>query len=323
MSRQEKSEELKGLEQKLNVRLETPYHEGDKVAKVKFHFSKRVWADLANKEGELLPMCCANISTIRDEFMDAMREDGWMDAQSMQNIVVNMSGHEWEADHPVSKVKQVYEELEPRLKCRDVMSCNPDNVRGAVSRVYFDDIWKFCANYGSDSMFSGWGRTAQERATHNKRLYDIMPTVRALYKFLEDTKFGPADGVALVRKANGELYEFYGRGLALFRNEEEAQECLKRWINSEQVGADDAEIRKVRVSLEKGVEYIETLENPWETQQDRQIDEGHYDNLWRQINDLRRENEENQKNDRVEAILLSTLKQLQALNRAGLPEDDE
>jgi hypothetical protein len=296
MARQEKSETLKELEKRLNVRVETPYHDGDKVAKVKFHFSRRVWADLANKEGELLAACCANISTIRDQLIDAMRDDGWMDAESLQVCVVNMDGHSWEEDHPVSKLKQVYDALEPHLKMRDLLSTAPDSVKGAVSRVWFSDIWKFCAEFGSDSMYSGWGENAQQRATHNKRLYDIMPTIRNLYKFLEDTKFGPAHGFALVRVANGELYEFYGRGLALFRNEDEARQCRERWINSEQVKPEDVEIKAVRVSLEHGVEFIDSIttavvEHQWDEKKPELINAVQKENLWSRLNELRRDND--------------------------------
>lgn len=311
-----KNNELKTLEKSLDVKIETPYNETEKIARVKFHFSKQTWADLANKESELLGTCCANISSIRDEFIGAMRENGWMDAQSMQNIVVNMTGHDFNDNHPITKVKQVYNALENRLVVyHKSNSCNVDNVKATCSRVWFADIWKFCANYAHASMFSDWGNNAQSRATHNKGLYDIIPTIRALYKHLQDTKFGPVDGVALVRKANGEIYEFYGRGLALLPNEKEANKCLKQWINTNQVQAGDVEVKKVRVSLENGVEFIETLENPWKEIKEPLINDEHYDYLRERLNELRYENNASFKNDRVEVILLNAIKQLADLSK--------
>lgn len=312
----QKSQTLKNLEKQLNVEVSTSYDNGDKVREVKFRFSKEEWADMANKEGELLPVCCANISTIRNVLVAALREDGVFSVEEMERIVVNMDGHDWEENHPVSKIKQVYKALLSHLEPRTVSSVSQDSVQGAASRVWFDEIWKFCSSYSRDSMFHEWGKTAQDRATHNKRLYDIMPTVRALYKFLDKTKFGPAEGFAIVRKATNELYEFYDRGLALFRNQEEADKCLERWMATKQVPVGDVEIRKVRISLENGVEFIEEITEKWEADNTPSIDKNQARELWYKISELRNYYRCRYKNDKVEAILLKAMRDLKVLETA-------
>lgn len=67
----------KELNQELGVKVafETPFSSLHKIGRIKLGFAKRVWADIANKKGKLLPPCCASISSIRDRFIDAQRED--------------------------------------------------------------------------------------------------------------------------------------------------------------------------------------------------------------------------------------------------------
>jgi hypothetical protein len=249
----EKSKKLLFFEAEYGIEVKTAYRDGDKVHSVKFSFPKEVWADLGNKEGNLLGVCCGNISTMRDCFVDAWREDGWMTAESMQQLVVNMESHEWEGSHPASKVKQVYEALLDHLEIRPAFFSDPEELGGTVSRIWFGDIWRFCARYGHDSMFSDWAKSIQSKATHNLRLHEILPTVKLLYEKLAETKFPPVEGYALINK-NNQIYEFRNSTLAIFDSKRQAEEILNNWLRSGQVKNEDVEIRLVRISLEKGIE---------------------------------------------------------------------
>ncbi len=321
MPRQEKSDFFKEMEAKHEVEVETSY-DGDKVYSVKFNFTNEVWADLSNKEGNLLAHCCANVSAMRDCFVGALREDGKMSADDMQILVVNMAGHEYEADHPATKVKEVYEDLLEHFNFRSAYSVDHENVRNAVTRGYFNDIWEFCGKYGSDSMMSSWAENARDQATHNLRLHEIIPTVRTLYNKLAETKFPPIEAYGLVRLATNQLYEFRVGQLAVFDTKNEAERLLKQWIRSGQVGKDDAKICTVRISLEKGLEFIEEITNPF-VKPVSQVDPKQVTDFFFKLNELRTENEEKWKNDKVEVILLSAIKQIQALSKPGIQDDDD
>lgn len=317
---EEKSQVLLDLEEKLGVEVETPYHDGNKVTNVKFTFPKEVWGDLANKEGDLLPMCCGSISTIRDVFIEAMRSDGEMSVEGMELIVANAVNHTFDAincghdsDHPVTKVLKVWEELHPYMDFKSgLMDSDPKSVEDALYRVSFNKIWKFCSEYGWYSLSNNWGKNAHDRAIHNKALFDILPTVKVLYEKLHEIKFPPVEGYCLVRKATNLPYET-NRGFAIFDNKEEAQKTLERWIKTNQVEEKNAEVHAVRVSMEKGIELLEKVENPWCNKEKVEITEEHSSDLFQKINEIRRWNEKNVKNDKVEAILHKAIKDVQKL----------
>lgn len=294
----------------MDVDIEPSWGKNNKISQVRFKFSPEVWADIANKEGELLPMCCANISAIRDQFVAAMREDYWMTAEQMEILVVNMSGHEYDLDHPVTKVADVYNQLIKHLDTRKPSSADPNDLDGAVNRVWFSHIWKFCAQYGCNRMYSDWGSSIHECASHNRQLFEVIPVVKTLYDKLLSTGFPPIEGYALVRKANNQIYEFPHKRLAILPTKEDAEQILESWIKSRQVKAKDVEIRTVRASVEKGIEFIARVNTPWSGDSESKIDPQQHTALFEAINKWRSKNDAVFKNDYVEDILLRCLKEL-------------
>lgn len=262
MPREELCKELKKIAEEEGVEIQPMFSHGDQVDKVKFKFSKATWADLANKEGDLLPMCCANVSTMRDAFMAAMREDGFMDAKDIQQLVINMSGHEYDAKHPATKVAQVYKRIEKYIKLNEITTTDLSDPRDVACNVWFGDVFKFCVEYGHNSMFSNWGEDPHDIAAHNLMLFQILPTVKALGDHLHKAGFPPIEGYALVNQANGRIYEMF-RGLALFLTKEKALDVLEKWINTKQVKKGEAEMRTVRVSWQNGVEFIDKVKVLW------------------------------------------------------------
>ena len=252
------SPELAKLTKELGVKIGTPYDKPDRVERVRFSFNEKTWADLANKEGELLPTCCASISSIRDAFISAMRENGWMDCNSMQSIVFNMSSHDFEQDHPVSKVVQVYEKLKEHLHFTlGVGTRNLDNVHDVCSLIK-----DFCLDYWSNSMFDNWGESANDVATHNRAMFQIFPAIKALAAKFDKMALPPVEGYALVRKSNKEVCEMR-RGMAIFSDKDDAEKVLADWLKTKQIDPDIAEIMPIRVSWEKGIEFISEVKNPF------------------------------------------------------------
>jgi hypothetical protein len=302
------STELARLGKKLRVEIGPHWDHPNVVRSVRFRFPKRTWACLANKEDELLQACCANISAIRDEIISAMREDGWLDMEDMQRIVVNMEGHEFEQEHPVSKIKEAYLALEPYadLKGR-VMSVDPNDVRDCCAAVWFGKTWAFCAEYTGNSMFSNWGQSLHDQASHNRSLFQILPIIKCLYEKAHETGFPPLEGWAIVRQANGEVYEMR-RGFAIFETKKEAKDVLDRWFQSKSLENGSAKIVAARVSLEKGVELIDEVGNPW-VPPEMPVPRDDEEELRTALNDLRGKN----KHDKVDDILKNAIKQIQAI----------
>lgn len=308
---QKLSKKMSNLAKKLNVGLEYSFGT-EKVGSIKFKFAKSVWADLANTNGEFLPICCANVSAIRDCCISAMREDGEMSAEDLQTVYINMAGHEYDEGNPINHMGKVYEALEGNLDLRKPMSSKGD-LEDVMSRASFGKIFKFCSNYDFRNTISKMD-TIHQQASHNLALYQIMPIVKKLNDELASTKFNPVEGYALVRKATNEIYEFANTELAILTTEDEAIKVMESWIESNQLKSDDIEVKMVRISMENGIEYVEKINNPFTFEKKpAEIDKEQADVLWNSINTLRHDNNFKWKNDKIEAILLNALNQVREL----------
>ena len=258
------SPELKALAQKLGVEIRPKWDKPDIVDQVRFKFSQRTWSDLCNKEGELLPSCCANISAIRDEFVSALREDGWLHDEQLATIVVNTSGHkdDFKGKHPVAQVVAAYKALESHLRLSGPSDVDPNDVRDMACQVWFGKVWQWCAEYTNNSMFDNWGLDVCDRAAHNRALFQILPVLKCLSEKAASVGFPPVEGYAIVRIATGRVYEMR-RGFAIFETQKEAEDVLGRWVKTDGLDPKDAEIRAARVSFEKGIEFLDKVETPF------------------------------------------------------------
>jgi len=72
------------------------FGEGDRVRYVRLDWPAEWWADVLNKHGEFLPMCCANLSAIRDNLTTALREGGWIECEDLAECLAYMGGHGWD-----------------------------------------------------------------------------------------------------------------------------------------------------------------------------------------------------------------------------------
>ncbi len=304
---------LLAIAKKLKVEIESPYKESGKVNRIRFDFEPEVWADLANREGELLPICCANVSAMRDEFVEAMREDGWMDADGVQKLVINMSGHDYKEDHPASVVKRAY--LMFQGKWQYTSLAQPDtlhdlnNPEDACNHVYFGRLVRYCTNFSVDSMFSGFGNSMHDRANRNHVIFEMVPVIKTLRERLHEAAFEPVEGYALVRRANGKVYE-HNRGLAIYDTEDTANEVFAYWIKDEQVKPYEVDVRSVRVSWDKGIEILDTVPSPFvKPSKKPEISKDEQEKIWDTINALRDET----KSDKVEVILWDALTKIRAL----------
>lgn len=261
MPREETSKELAKIAKKLGVEVETHYGDGDRVNKVRFDLTPATWADLANKEGKLLPVCCANVSAIRDEMIDAMREDGWMRADEMQKVVANMSGHEYPDGHPVAKVAAAWRALEGKIELGRQATADLSEPSDVATCANYSKVLRFCSEFAFNHICSNWGEDDHDRAAHNAALCELIPIVKALGESIHRSGFPPVEGYAIVRQSTRHIYGML-RGLAVFPTLAEAEEVMARWLKTGQVKPKVAEVRAARVSWEHGIELLDRLPVP-------------------------------------------------------------
>jgi hypothetical protein len=256
----ELSEKLKRIQCELGVEIQAPYDRPDKVEAVRFNFEPEVWADLANAEGDLLPRCCGSISIMRDAFIGAMRENGLMQSDAMQDIAVNMGSHDFDETHPVQQVKRAYEKLKEDLHFAlgsSTSTCDLDDIREICGMTR-----NFCVEYWGNSIFSNWGEQPHDVASHNQAMFQMLPVLKALVAKFDQMALPPVEGYAIVRKATNEIFQMM-HGLAVFGTIAEADKVLADWHQTKQIKPDVAVIKSVRISWDKGVEMLAEVETPW------------------------------------------------------------
>lgn len=292
---------LKDLEKEFNVK----FDDYEQITQVQFSFSPEIWVDLINMEGELLGQCCSSISFIRDEFIDALRNDGWMSVNGMRIIFQNQINHEWDKDHPITKVVEIYEKISDFVKFDKPTSFGTD-VESMLRIGAFSQIMEYCSEFGLNYCAS-YKKSLNGQATQNILMFNIYPVIKSLYEDLKTKAYGPVEGYALVRVANMEIYKL-SNSLAILPSLKEAKVIMEDWIKHG-LKEKDICIKAVRVSIDKGIEFIDKINKKFVLPKPK-IEQKQYRFLWKSINKLRDDND----NDYVEVILLDTLNKLKELN---------
>lgn len=307
-----KNPDILAIEEKFDVEFEMSY-DGESIYHVQFNFPDEVWLDIANKDGDLLPICCGDISAIRDQFIAALRDDRSMDASSLQAVAMNAVGHEFADGHPVRLICDLYKEIKDKLTIRtDLLSTDTNNIEDVIHHVAMNKIWEFASNELWDKCSAD--TNIKYCSSRNRKLYELFPFVKTLYEKLLSTGYNPVEGYALVRLANNEIIEVKRNTLGIWAEKEDAEDMLEQMIECNYLKVHEVEIKIVRVSVENGIEFIESIKNPFLGDSlPSKIDDEQYSDLWRKINELRTKNDNSFKNDRVEVILLDTIDKLKAL----------
>jgi hypothetical protein len=235
------------------------------IRRIKLNFKPEVWADLANGDGELLQRCCSTISAIRDEFIGAMREDGWMDADDILAIAQCKSpSHSFPPDHPVGIVNALYAAFEKHLGVfrRHLRTFNLEDPEDMCMVAGMSKVVHFCSEHAFNQHVSNWGKETTDCAQHNIELFHLIPVVKCIAAKMQSFGFPPVEGYAIVRKADNNICELR-RGLAVFPTKEQAEGIIQLWLKNPEVKPDTLEVRPVRVSWEKGIEFIGQVEVPF------------------------------------------------------------
>ncbi len=182
-------------------------HDPYMIKDIKLPFSPEVWVDLCNSEGEYLPMCCANISSIRDMLMGALREGGYMSCADLSECARLAEEHGWEHEveeyDAVSEIIKLWTFVEPfaevRVQSTGIDPNDPKDACRLVSRCSYGFIY--------DCLFD---RNSVEGEAEFKRcridaLRKIIPAIGVLYRRIEELNPGELNGWAVCRKDSSKV----------------------------------------------------------------------------------------------------------------------
>jgi hypothetical protein len=263
--RDDEGEETEWKWRKKGVTVTADHNQPKKLSSLKLDFTAEEWADLLNKEGEYLTICCANISRIRDILMDVIREDHEISSDHLAEAAELVKGHgceQYPPEHPLSRLVALYEKTKKHLRYglgthHDTVDLdNPHKVLEALASYANAYTWA-CFNLRTgDPDHPIMDRRVQDCANREKALIDLWPVVRTLYHRLSELSL-PVPGFGLVDE-KGEI-GYSNSGLAVYHNEAFAQEVCDRWNKVERTSHKKKEFRhtftvkKVIVSLERGL----------------------------------------------------------------------
>lgn len=271
--------------------IEVSFNQEDdpKINSIWLNFSPEEWADLLNKEGELLPACCANISRIRDILGGSLRENGEIQTMYLWEAVQLIEGHNdcdaFPEDHPLRKLVALWKEIEEHADTRITgVFRNPNDPKDALDVVYACSgvvAWNHLVTPHMEN------REYEQRVAVNFALAQMWPAIKTLYHKLSEVGFPPVKGWAVCL---GEEVLDSHAGFCIFQNKGQAIKVLNRVnvnaqgecernkitrLNDIENGAYDEggryeghpiplipepqvyKLRWVQVSKEKGIEFLD------------------------------------------------------------------
>ena len=209
----------------------------DKIYRVKLEFSDSEWVDLLNKEGEWLGACCADISRIRDILGSAIREDGWVKAQDLGEMVSLLDGHhEVSQDNPLYKAKNIWDQVKDNVEESYVHSGDPDNLREAFNMLYV------ASSHLSWEWLSSSNTNTEVCEIYN--FYRVLPAIKLIYEKLASFD-KELDGYIVCKKDGTPIITRHS-GWAFYDTIEKAKIHFGKEFN----------IHKARISLKNGLEKL-------------------------------------------------------------------
>lgn len=240
--------------------------------------------------------CCGNMSAVQDEINDLFREGGWADMGTLEDIATSMADHHGsdQEEYPFGELTGTLDELVDKAmaEAKDIgpwekMAVAWQLVRGyhrmeepralrsdtpavesacfVLSRgLRYIDMCRFFTKVSEETKF---GEKGQDQAMDLVNLSRLLPALKTLNERIQELNPGPMEGFALIDKEKGpDEIASNRRGLCIFKKQEEADSLLQLWREQEEgrqesgvlKGTIDDRIgvRKVRVSADKGVEFL-------------------------------------------------------------------
>lgn len=219
------------------------------IENVRIQYSPQTWVNVLDREGEILGVCCGNISRIRDILCQALCDSGYIHIRDLAEVHSLIISHDCSsAKKPLKQLvtlwENVNEVLEGKMPELRTSVFNAENVEDclqaletALPSLIFNKHM-----FNNDSLEQQHLSKIQTIAM----LRTVIPSIHTLHKKIEEICPEPLEGFAVVDKNTGKVLE--GRaGLLILKDEEFAKEIAN---------LDKADIKRCRISLENGIEFI-------------------------------------------------------------------
>jgi hypothetical protein len=258
---------------------------------IKLPFTPEEWCDLMMNEGRYyVGGCCGTSSAVQDILGQVFRfETGWMDVEKLAEVAMLQVSHGERKERPNFKdlgdldaaIKK-WTELDPWQKLAvlwhlikdcyvpKVPSAPPHDLPPVEDAI--DVLQTGLQALSIHRMFVREETPAsQDRTERLMALYRLLPAIRTLHDKIGELDPGPLEGYALIDREQGGKVAENGYGLCVYWTRAEAEKMLESWRSedSEHKVKKDRKpiderigIRPVRVSSEKGLEFLDDVAAP-------------------------------------------------------------
>lgn len=261
--------------------------------RVHLNFTPAEWCQLVMNEGEYyIGGCCGNMSALQDIIEYVFRfESGQITCRELENIAKYASNHDSFTNVPFDELPEPLETFIPKMKVNwdtygpwDKIACvwhivkdyyGPEvpfayhnkmsEVEKSVS-VLADSLKAF----SYDRLFRDKQAepTDQERALRAMFMNQLLPALEVLNKHVDELYYGPVEGFALIDLEKGpEEICKNSYGYCIYTTQEKVDEMMNLWRKNDAEYQDEGRrdrksiddrliVRRVRVSKEKGIEFL-------------------------------------------------------------------
>lgn len=266
----------------LHVRYHMEYGKGREqyVQTIRIPWNGKQWMSVLNKEGPWLPMCCGNISAIRDHLISTLREDGWLDMSGLSEVIELLNSHDGFDDwfkkgfkptddvlrDPMYKLVQIWDAVKDRRAV--TWKDEPHVAKDAPA----DELEHTLRGYNILRIFhAGHYDDPEEQKRHEYEhdqlrvlaLGKVFGPLMALHReFTEKYLSMVVPGFAVVHKDHPDKPMETRGGPAIYGTMQEAEEVIGWWVKDQRNNGHDDKmvreefiIRPCRMTVEKGVEF--------------------------------------------------------------------
>ncbi len=233
-----------------------------KIQKIKIKcLTDAQWVDLFNKDGELLPACCGQISHIRDTMMTVARNDHWIGPWELCEMVDALKNHSHGVVLEVFKpLETLWEAVKGDCKIHQPgYTVDPNELQDAITILE-----NGCRSLSFHDIFSQGGEDPVYCQKMDKvyQLAQVMPAVRTVYNYFLGQNLPEIDGWAL---CDGDEVYKNPMGLSVYRTAERAEYWKGIIVRAEKenrrrgvkLRLQGLAIRPVRVSVKDGIVFME------------------------------------------------------------------
>lgn len=225
------------------------------------------WFESCTRDGEFyMGGCCGSMSYAQDILNSFFRDNGWAAVRDLAQYVETMRSHDGfskedlhdpqgeEKHHPIARIIAVWDLIFPDIKPAAT------TLLEAPRPAEFSDAKEalYALTRGAWALSWSLRFSAPDDDLHTKvdtifNLMKVIPAFNTLTKKLNDLIPEPIRGFAIYSK--GALMET-SRGFAIYDSEEKAEEVLSYWCGKEDVLRENFEIRHILLSVEKGIQEL-------------------------------------------------------------------